>query len=284
MSRVSFPEFCNIFWSLQQSDTLQWAYTAGQQASDLSSVFAGAYRAALQALIPQLPSGKWVAMCVSEAGGNHPRNIQTRLEQGQLWGEKTYISMAEMAAELLVLCLTGEQNGRPVLKLVWVPASSAGVSIERLPALGLLQHIPHGRCHFAGVGIKDGQILPGDGYADYSKVFRIFEDIHVQIGLLGHVQAQALVAGLPEALVERAALLVFALKGIFAERRQATAELALADASRQTVVLMQEYLACDALPQAYRQEMQNDLKILGIARKAAAARREKAWQILRGEG
>lgn len=283
MSANTFKQFSDFFWANSLAhNTLQWAFNAGQRAADFSCIFAAGYRSALQVLIPALPMGAWAAMCVSEAQGNHPRNIACQLQDGLLSGEKTYISMAEMAQELLVLCKTGEIEGRPQLKLVHVPASAPGVRIERLPPLGLLQHIPHGRCRFDGVAVAADQILPGDGYTDYNKAFRILEDMHIQAAVLGHVQTMVLRYSLPESMAERASLLMFALKGIFPEREQVYAHFALAEGERQLLALLQDYLACDLLPEDYRSELQADMKVLGIARKATAARLAKAWQDIRG--
>jgi hypothetical protein len=283
MQHSDLPRFATHFWSIYQPDTLGWVFHAGQLAGNFSCVFAAAYRTALQALVPELPLGQWAAMCVSESKGHHPRLLNTRLEDGLINGEKTYISMAELASELLVLCKTGEEDSRPVLKLVRVPTSGAGVHIERLPSFGFLQSIPHGRCVLTQVTAEDGQILPGDGYG-YSKTFRLLEDIHVQMALLGHIYQSSLLHALPEPLSEAALMLAYALRGVYAQREQAQAHLALAGIEKQLHVLLQEYLANTALDVNYRTEMQLDSKVLGIARKAGEVRRQKAWEMLKALG
>lgn len=283
MQHTDLPKFATHFWSIYQPDTLDWAFHAGQLAGNFSCIFAGAYRTALQALVPELPLGQWAAMCVSEINGNHPRMLNTRLEDALINGEKTYISMAELASELLVLCKTGDEDGRPVLKLVRVPASCAGVHIERLPSFGFLQSIPHGRCVFTQVPVEQGQILPGDGYG-YSKTFRLLEDIHVQMALLGHIYQFSLLHALPEPFSETALMLAYALRGVYAQSEQAQAHLALAGIEKQLHVLLREYLSNTALDANYRMEMQLDSKVLGIARKAGEARRQKAWEILKALG
>lgn len=283
MQHSDLKHFSAHFWQISQTDTLNWAFHAGQLAGNFSCIFAGAYRSALQALVPDLPLGRWAAICVSEAAGNHPRMLKTCLSDGQISGEKTYISMAELAAELLVLCHTGEENGRPALKLVRVPADSAGVSIERLPSLGFLQGIPHGRCVFKQTPVSPSQVLPGDGY-EYSKRFRVLEDMHVQMALLGHIHKSSMLYGLEESFSEAVLMLVYALRGVYEQRTQAEAHLALAGIEKQLHTLFQAYVENAVLPAEYCAQMKLDSKLLGIARKAGELRRQKAWEILRALG
>jgi hypothetical protein len=184
----------NTEFSLQQwwisQNTLSYqtpaalALYAGLNADRLASAFACGYQAALRHLFPSL--GTQVgAFCVTEATGAHPRQIQTTLNkttQGwQLSGDKSFVSMADLAQQAFVIALRGEQDGRPDLALVQVAISQTHCKLSKP-----LSYIPE-LCHGAltiDTSITSASILPGDGHSDYSKVFRILEDIYVSIAVL----------------------------------------------------------------------------------------------------
>jgi hypothetical protein len=160
------------------------ALYAGLNADRLAGAFACGYQAALRHLFPSL--GTQVgAFCVTEATGAHPRQIQTTLNktpQGwQLSGEKSFVSMADLAQQAFIIASRGEKNGRPDLALVQVAISKTHCKLSNP-----LSYIPE-LCHGAltiDTPIESKSILPGDGHSDYSKVFRILEDIYVSIAVL----------------------------------------------------------------------------------------------------
>jgi hypothetical protein len=50
----------------------------------------------------------------------------------------------------------------------------------------LIPEVTHGVVDFTNASISPENVLPGDGYASYMKVFRTIEDIHVNAAILGH--------------------------------------------------------------------------------------------------
>jgi len=145
-----------------------------QCAGSFSHVFAIAYRSALQRLLPQLKVDQWAAFSVTEEGGNHPRSIASYLEAGRVFGKKTFVSMGELAQQVIVIAKEGESNGRPNLKAVLLESTADHVTLNTMPPLGLLNEIPHGELILSGA---KGVVLPGDGHSDYSQVFRWHEDV-----------------------------------------------------------------------------------------------------------
>ena len=55
------------------------ALLGGFDADRVGWAFASGYQAALRALLPDLPADAVAAFCVTEEGGNRPRDIHTRL-------------------------------------------------------------------------------------------------------------------------------------------------------------------------------------------------------------
>lgn len=108
--------------------------------------------------------------------------------------------------------------------------------------------------------------------------------MHVQMALLGHIHKSSILYGLEESFSEAVLMLVYALRGVYEQRTQAEAHLALAGIEKQLHTLFQAYVDNAVLPAEYRAQMKLDSKLLGIARKAGELRRQKAWEILRALG
>src|SRR5512134_1971561 len=117
------------------ADRVGWAFSAG-------------YQAALRALVANAAPREVLALCVTEAGGNRPRDIATTVQRagaGRLLvtGGKRWSTRAPLANRLLVVGVdetgAGQEAGRsrldarPSLVAVSVPAQSAGVSIRAMP-------------------------------------------------------------------------------------------------------------------------------------------------------
>lgn len=219
----NFAEWKQAFQALCASKANPWeqALFGGAQAGCVGYAFAAGYQAALHSLLGQHSSetiSKTIsetisknsnvisALCVTESGGNHPRAIQTTLTQTTskksaedlylLDGSKTFITGGPQADVLLVAATTGEDSqGRPVLRLVKVPGTAEGVSVQPMPPLPFVPEIDHASVSFAKVRVPAEDILPGDGYADYVKPFRTTEDIHVTLALCGYLVRMALQTG-----------------------------------------------------------------------------------------
>lgn len=160
------------------------AVTVASRVDRLGLAFAAGYSAALQTLVPDvaLPC----ALCVTEAGGTHPRAIEASLratEDGSgytLDGTKTFVTFGNLARTLIIAARVGEQaGGRPDLAVVRIPADRDGVSLQALPPTPFVPEVPHSRVDLQGVSVAAAERLGGDGYLEYVKPFRTVEDIHV---------------------------------------------------------------------------------------------------------
>jgi len=210
----NFAEWKQAFQALCASKATPWeqALFGGAQAGSVGYAFAAGYQAALHSLLGADISKGISALCVTESGGNHPRAIQTTLTQTTstqpsqkkpaddshylLDGSKTFITGGPQADVLLVAATTGEDSqGRPMLRLVKVPGTAEGVSVQPMPPLPFVPEIDHASVSFAKVRVPAENILPGDGYADYVKPFRTTEDIHVTLALCGYLVRVALQTG-----------------------------------------------------------------------------------------
>jgi hypothetical protein len=191
---ASFDHWKTRFNELrQQRSPAQTALLGGSSSNGVGYAFAAGYQSALAALTGKPDSNTLSAMCVSESGGNHPRNIQTRLitdQQGltRLNGAKTFITGGTRADRLLVAATNGTQaDGRPALKVVSIRSNAPGVSVTPMAPLPFVPEVEHASVSFDDVVIHEQDILAGDGYADYVKPFRTIEDIHVTLALCGYL-------------------------------------------------------------------------------------------------
>jgi alkylation response protein AidB-like acyl-CoA dehydrogenase len=282
----NFDAFSKAVLSQDKSNSMDAALNIGLRCSNLSQAFAVAYRCALQALVPQLNQTQWAAMCVTEQQGNHPRHIQTHLHaDGTISGEKSFVSMAGLARQLLVITKVAdaqEHDGRPELKVVLVDTDQAHVRVDKMPSMKMLADIPHGRLSLEHATCE---ILPGDGYAQYSKVFRVLEDAHILMAASAFILNTAYRVGQVE-VVAKALSIIGLLKGMDLKSGP-WAHIQLAQAFEQFLTLSQlfeESLAVydETLAQAWLA----DKKLFAIASGARQARTDKAmnWLKTKGEG
>jgi hypothetical protein len=140
----------------------------------------------------------------------------------------------------------------------------------------------HAELRLDGVEVGEDAILPGDGYDEYTKPFRTIEDLHVQAALLGYLASVATRASWPQEFLERLFALIVAARA-FAELgpKDAETHVALAGFLAQTAAV-----AADAEPHwalvsdTERERWYRDRALVGVAGKARATRRERAWQVL----
>lgn len=187
-----------------------FAIIGGFLADRLAYAFAAGYQAALRRLVPALQTAAWpepfAALCVTEQGGGHPRNIQTRLEAlsdgtWRLNGQKTFVTNANEAQVLLIAATTGsDQAGRNQLRLMLVERETAGVTITPLPDLAFVPEISHGLVTLDNVILPAAAVLDGDGYTQYVKPFRTVEDAHVFAGTLAYLFRLACLSGWADAV------------------------------------------------------------------------------------
>jgi len=171
-----FSEFSHAVLCGQSPLNQQGILEITMRCTNMSQVFACAYRCAMQILIPELRTNQWAAMCVTEEAGNHPKHIQTYLKGGEIYGSKSFVTMGDLAKQLIVLVKQGEKNDRPDLKAVLVDSEQDGVQIQSFGPLNMLSDVPHSKVDFERA---NATVLAGDGYQDYSKVFRTIENVCV---------------------------------------------------------------------------------------------------------
>jgi len=99
----------------------------------LGTAFAAGYQAALVALSPDLAAdGAPASLCVTEAGGNHPKHIATTFDAQGLRGEKTFVTDAGRARTLLVLANPGRRpdghDWEPVAAVAVICAAADGLA------------------------------------------------------------------------------------------------------------------------------------------------------------
>ncbi len=249
------------------------AVRGGARADRLGFGFAAGYEAALWRLLPDHDRTKSAALCATEAGGVHPRAMNTRFEGGGLDGEKTFVTLGTHAEELLVLAREGGDDERPALALVRVSAAADGVVLTPLPATPFVPEIPHASVRFDGAR---GERLDGDGWADHVRPFRTIEDIHVHAAFLAWLVAAGRRWGFAPEPLERALSILLGLEVLSRADASAPAtHLALAGAIDATRGVVD---ACDwdRAPEMDRTRWERDRRLLDVAGKARAARREKA--------
>lgn len=266
-------------------DPFHAAVTIGTRVDRLGFAFALGYSAALERLVPgvELPC----ALCVTEAGGNHPRAITSTLEASSagdgyvLKGAKTFVTFGNEAKTMIVAARAGQRaDGKPEIAVVRIPSDREGVTLHELPDIPFVPEIPHARVELDDVRVADGERLDGDGYLEYVKPFRTVEDIHVlaaaaayALGLTrrgrgsGELAAELLlaVAALDRLRDERPsdAQVHLALHGVIQNLTRAFAGEAFGE-------------LLEAAPAEERARWLRDQKLLRVANSARQARFQKA--------
>lgn len=269
---------------------MQSAIAGGYAADRLAWAFCAGYQAALRALLPQLPADTLASLCVSEAGGNHPRAIQTTLTPHPdvpgtfiLEGAKRWTTLGAESTLLLVAARMGgaTPSARVALRLVSVRAGAAGVSLRRMTDIRFIPEVAHAEVRLQRVSVDQRDFFEGDGYARYVKPFRTMEDLHVHAATLAYLLGEAQRLAWPRAWMERALAALHALASIARLDASAPAtHVALAGALAMGAELVREADACwDACagdPASARWARDRDL--LAVARSARAQRLARAWE------
>jgi acyl-CoA dehydrogenase len=117
----------------QPSSPMALALRGGFAADRVGWAFAAGYQSALRTLVPSLPVQALAAFCVTEEGGNRPRDIRTLITPGagggfHVSGSKRWTTLGPQGTLLLV---TGRLAGaatdeRPALKVAAGAGRSAG--------------------------------------------------------------------------------------------------------------------------------------------------------------
>ncbi len=142
------------------------------------------------------------ALCVTEKRSVRPADLQTRLEGLVLHGQKDFVTAGDSASWWLVAARDEAPGQPPRLSMTVVLAGAPGARLEALPALPLMPDVPHSRLLLDGAHCER---LPGDGWDDYVRPFRLLEDVHVLAALVGWLYGVGHECGWPSPLLLRLA-------------------------------------------------------------------------------
>jgi hypothetical protein len=262
-------------WGGFNADRLGYAFVAGY----------GAAQARILDLTGSPPPKGPIAFAATEKGGAHPKNISTRLDKEGgallLRGEKTFVTLAGIAEELLVVATRGvEADGKSRLRVVRVPANAKGMVTTPRPETPFAPEIPHAVVRFEDVVVEDKDVLPGDGYDVWLKPFRTVEDIHVTASTIGYLAGVGRAHNWPHATL--AELSSAALSLIDAGARDPSAPLThvLLEGLFASTRRLISTLEWDSVEQAERERWHRDAPLLLVAEFARTARAEAAWKRL----
>lgn len=261
------------------ADPFEAAVVGGLTADRLGYAFAAGYASALRRLVPALDRATFACLCVTEAGGAHPRAIRTTLgPDGTLTGHKQWTTLGSEGDVLLVAACTGHQGDRPTLRVALVRADAPGITFAPMPPTPFVPEIPHFSVTFDATPIDS--LLPGDGWDRYVKPFRTVEDIHVCGAALGHLVRVARTGDWPQPVIARLVATIVGLQGLAdAPPDDPSVHIALggvfdtlADAVR---ACEPHWVSADPEVAA---RWRRDAPLLEVANRARAARLAKAWQ------
>ncbi|MEV6063433.1 acyl-CoA dehydrogenase family protein [Nocardia asteroides] len=259
-------------------NSIDRAVVAGFDSAGTGPAFLGGYQEALRALVPTLGDTGLTSMCATEANGARPSAMTTTVSaEGFVSGTKSFATLGEFATRFLVIARAGEQaDGRAELRAVLVPAG-AGTVVTPLPSLPFAPEVPHATVTFDAA---PGDLLPGDGYADYLKPFRTVEDLHVVAAVLGQLLRVARQASWPAEAVEQLLALFAGVRGLGAEDPGSVGvHIALGGVFERLTRLRAELAPLWAsVEPGIRQRWERDEPLLGVAGKVRALRLATAWR------
>jgi hypothetical protein len=267
----------------RETTTVDRALVGGVLADRLGFAFAAGYHEALRALV-QTKSDDICALCITEARGNSPKDIDTTLtvagDDFEITGKKKWATTAPLAKTLLVCATLGNgPDGKPMLRIVRVPANAPGVTLTPSSA-PFVPEIPHAEVELDHVRVTADDILPGDGYTDYVKPFRTIEDAHVHAALIGYLIGAARRHDLARDLLEQLLATAVTARAIaLADPTSPTTHLALAG----LITFAGEHVVETerALEESDDDEWKRwvrDRALLRVAGAARAARCQRAWE------
>jgi alkylation response protein AidB-like acyl-CoA dehydrogenase len=266
------------------------ALRGGFDADRVGWAFASGYQAALRALLPELPATLVAAFCVTEEGGNRPRDIGTRIVPASdggwtVHGAKRWTTLGPDSNLLLVVgaLATPAADGRPQLRVARVPAGAPGLQLLPMPETRFVPEVPHARVQLDGVRLPSEALLPGDGYDAYVKPFRSIEDTHVTLAVLAYLLRESRARQWPAAFAERLCAVLTLLADLAQAPPAAPAtHLALSGALALAHALYAEAGTLWALqpgdPAAQR--WQRDAALFAVASSARVQRAARAWERL----
>jgi len=270
------------------ADPASLAVEGGFAADRVGWAFASGYQAALRALVPDLPHDTLAAFCVTEAGGNRPRQIRTTIvpqPDGTLRidGAKRWTTLGPASTLLLIVGALPAPAGstRPTLRVARVPVPSPGLVLQPMPPTRFVPEVPHAQVLLQDVRVSAEALLPDDGYDAYVKPFRTIEDLHVTLAVLAYLLREGRARRWPAAFNEQVVATISLLMQFAREdANSALTHVALAGALRIAHRLYADASALwapgDADPAAQR--WQRDAALFEVAGSAREQRAARAWE------
>lgn len=272
----------------ERHDPVGLALRGGFAADRVGWAFAAGYQSALRQLI-QVNGGtvddhELLAMCATEAGGNRPRDIETRIADDgaggvTVTGRKTWTTLGSACTGLLVVGrVDGGETDRPALKIARVDTHTQGVSLVEKPPLDFVPEVPHVAAVFDGA--KAEALMPGDGYSDFVKPFRTVEDTFIALAVQAWLVREGRARGWPRSFLESLIASLAGLAAVAAQPAGAPAtHIALTGALARTNDLYQQ---ADALwadeRDAAAERWRRDRPLFQVAGKPRAMRAQRAWE------
>ncbi|MDP3511932.1 MAG: hypothetical protein Q8S20_04220 [Sulfuritalea sp.] len=263
------------------------AIAAAFRADRLAWAFFSGYQGALQAAFPELLAGAEprIASLGANESGRKLTEIDTALfvRNGvlRLKGRKSWVLSGIDDLELYVLARTadGPARGPGSLVVARVRRSAAGVEMSAPRPQAVVPELAHCAVSFNDVPIDDGHPIPGDGYADHAKPFRLREDVFVTGSPLAFLLAQGHAAGWPTRWRQRCMAIVVAL-GECAARSPSDSATELLTAGALSlggeVIEQAETLMAQHESIAFAR-WRRDKPILGLGKDARRLRVQLAW-------
>lgn len=187
-------------------------FSVGVGVGDLGVASVAGINAGIRVLLSQfqsldsleLSSPRAIAVLISEAGGGHPRAIQTsavRVPEGwRIDGEKIWTTFGPLAESFVLLASTGRDGDRNRLGVFWIAdAKTQGIECLPIEHMPVIPHIPHSRTILRDVRLPDTALLNDgvNGYESVVRAFRFYEDFAVSAATLGAAVAIGRSVGLP---------------------------------------------------------------------------------------
>ena len=261
------------------ANLFNFALIAGCNAPNFAHAFFAGYQVALKALVPEAPAGIG-AFCLTEETGNRPKELQTTWNNTQLNGHKNFITGGELAQWLVVIAKQADHpaSQRPTIKALLVERQHNDLSqlqVTNKPPLSILSELPHGEASFVNASAT---LLNGDGWNDYSKLFRILEDAYVLTATMGWLYQQALENNWPKTLIISFLGIIASLSEALADNPQSpTMHLVLESAFMQFNDLSFELSTTMLKTESpYLKEWQQDRAVFNIGKQARQVRFKQA--------
>lgn len=274
------PWFNQLYSQAATLNSCELAILGGRLAATPGLAFLAGYQAALRALLPAAPNGIG-ALCLSEQGSSKAADLQTRLVDGHLSGQKDFVLGGNAAQWLLVIARNEVTPCTPTqLAATLVDTSTSTVSLRPNPTLKVVPDIPHCSVQFTQTPCE---VLIGDGWSDYSKTFRTLEDAHVLAAFCAWLYGQSLLDQWPESLqLQLIAVLAGLQETLHQPHQEAATHLLLAALLAQFESLQSAIstaFSCHSKPEV-AQAWQRDKALLTIGQVARERRLENARNTL----